>query len=196
MNVTIYSDASLCPETRIVGWAVWIKSDRGTTRAQGVLKAKLLDTTIAEAMAAINGIVIGLRQAAIAAGDIIVINTDNDAVMSVLEGVARRRCKPANLRKRGLNFKQLRAEVKEANLHIRTIADVYKDRRDGYNLDVRWTHVKGHRGTVDRRAAVNHSCDQRAKEAMTEARDLVLKRRRRKNRRRHREVKLPAKILV
>ena len=196
MNVTIYSDASLCPQTKVVGWAIWIKSDRGTRRAEGVLKVGLLDTTIAEAMAAVNAIVIGVRNSWIHPKDIVVINTDNNAVMSILEGIARRKFKAQNVRRRGITFKQLKAEVKEANNHIVTVSDVYKDTTNKHDLSIRWQHVKGHRGTIDRRAAVNHNCDRRAKEQMSQAREKILKKRRRKNRRLNKNLQLPAKVLI
>ena len=175
MNVTIFSDASICPQTRAGGWAGWIKSDRGVLEIDGPLKAALLDTTIAEAMAALNCICYAIGQDMIQEGDVVVLATDNDNVMNVLQGLSRRKFRRKDAKKRGWTMKELRLYVKQNNDHIERISSIFESRQIRVGFDLRWNHVKGHRGKIDKRAAVNHGCDQRARSAMRKARKNSVK---------------------
>ncbi len=170
VNVTIYSDASLCTNTQAGGWAGWIKSDRGTLMVDGCLKQRLRDTTIAEAMAAMNALSMAIKHGAVFSGDLIILTTDNDNVMSVLRGEAKRRVRRKAVYRKKISFRDERLIVKEANAHIATISEYYGKLLDKYKFDVRWHHVKAHRGKKDRRAAVNHGCDKRARASMRKAR--------------------------
>ena len=189
MNVTLYSDASLCQKTGVAAWAGWVKSDRGTTRAHGVLKAKTTDTTIAEAMAVVNMISVALKQEQLCDQDLLVIVTDNDNVMSVLHGDARRKPHRKSAARRRISVEQRRVIAEAANQLIGEISGAYSNILDRHQLVVRWYHVKGHRGTGDKRSAVNHGCDERAKQALALGRkqhqdQQQRKRRQRKRRRR------------
>jgi len=148
------------------GWAGWIKSDRGLLQVDGPLKAKLLDTSIAEAMAALNCICYAIGKDMIREGDVVVLATDNNNVMDVLTGKARRKFRRKDARKRGWTTKQLRQYLKQSNEHIDKISTIFEHRMVRTGFDLRWNHVKGHRGKIDRRAAVNHGCDERARSAM------------------------------
>lgn len=175
MNVTIFSDASICPGTMAGGWAGWIKSDRGVLEIDGTLKAQLLDTTIAEAMAALNCICFAIAQDMIQEGDVVVLATDNDNVMNVLTGQARRKFRRKDAKKRGWTMKELRLYVKQSNDHIDKISSIFDRKIMQTGFDLRWNHVKAHRGKIDRRAAVNHGCDTRARLAMKKARKQAKK---------------------
>lgn len=170
MNVTIFSDASICPKTMSGGWAGWIKSNRGVLEVDGMLKARLLDTTIAEAMAALNCICYAIGKDMIREGDVVVLATDNDNVLNVLTGKTRRKFRLKDARKRGWTPKELRIYVKQNNDHIDRIAAIFDRKIMEIGFDLKWNHVKGHRGKVDRRAAVNHGCDLRARAAMRKSR--------------------------
>ena len=172
MNVTIYSDASVCQETQTVGWAGWVKSNRGRRIYDGVLKARTVDTGIAEAMAMVNSIHKAVRDEQIKQGDLLIINTDNDSVPMILEGAIKRKVSLRRKIKSGKSFRQLRAGVRQANEQIMDVSAYYRGIIEENDLEVRWYHVKGHRGVEDKRAAVNTSCDQRAKARMRKARGL------------------------
>lgn len=172
MNVTVYSDASLCQQTKTVGWAGWVKSDRGRYIYDGVLKARTVDTGIAEAMAMVNSIHQALRGGHIQQGDLLIINTDNDSVPTILEGATKRKVTLKRKISSGKSFRELRAHVREANEMIMQVSTYYRQIIEKNDLEVRWYHVKGHRGVEDKRAAVNTSCDQRAKARMRKARGL------------------------
>ena len=173
MNITIFSDASICPGTMAGGWAGWIKSDRGVLEVDGQLKARLLDTTIAEAMAALNTICFAISKGMVMEGDVVVLATDNNNVMDVLEGRARRKFRRKDAKKRGWTIRQQRIYVNENNEHIDRIATIFERKIFETGVDFRWNHVKGHRGKADRRSAVNHGCDSRAKAAMRNARKQI-----------------------
>jgi len=170
VNVTIFSDASLCPETRVGGWAGWIKSDRGVLAIDGEFRDLLIDTTIAEAMAAINSICYAISRNQIEPGDTLVLATDNNSVMNVLEGRSKRKFRWKDARRRGWTMKEHRIYINKSNSQLNQIASIYKTKVIDAGIALRWNHVKGHRGNIDKRSAVNHGCDRRAKTAMRNAR--------------------------
>lgn len=152
------------------GWAGWIKSDRGVLTVDGAFKAPLLDTTIAEAMAALNTICYAISQGIVQEGDLIILATDNNSVMNILEGRVKRKFKKKTAIRRKWTMKEYRIYVNTMNKHIDKIADIFERKMIETGADFRWNHVKGHRGTADKRSAVNHGCDKRAKQAMRQAR--------------------------
>lgn len=170
MLVTLFSDASICPDTGCVGWAAWAKSDRGTARADGALRRPTIDSGVAEAMAVVNGIAIAARRGLMEKGDVIVVQTDNNGVMSVLRGEARRHIRRANRGNVEMSGEQLHDEILRRNEEIDEVAAKYASLVHGLGVTVVWKHCKGHRGLEDRRAAVNTSCDERARDRMREAR--------------------------
>lgn len=170
MLVTLFSDASICPTTGCVGWAGWAKCDRGTARGEGILKRLTVDSAVAEAMAAVNTIVIARQGGLIEAGDRVLVQTDNNSVMDILKGTARRGVRRANRDREDISQEELHNEVLHRNEEIDEIARTYAAIVSDMNLMVIWRHCKGHRGLEDRRAAVNSDCDQRARVYMNEAR--------------------------
>lgn len=170
MLITLFSDASMCHDRRVGGWAAWLKSDRGSMRLGAPFSVKVSDTTLAEAMAVVNALVCGVRDGLILEADCVLVQTDNDAVMSVLLGTARRKATPSAKRRRKLSWSQLRRDVSERNAEIDAVATAFARVVSARSLVVRWRHVKGHRGTMDARSAVNTYCDRVAKEHMRTAR--------------------------
>lgn len=170
MLVTLFSDASICPDTGCVGWAAWAKSDRGTARADGALRRRTIDSGVAEAMAVVNGIVIAAQRGLVEKGDVVVVQTDNNSVMSVLRGEARRYIRRADRGSLEISGEQLHEEVLRRNEEIDEVAATYSDLVRRLGVTVVWKHCKGHRGLEDRRAAVNTCCDERARDRMREAR--------------------------
>lgn len=173
MLVTLFSDASICPDTGCVGWAAWAKSDRGTARGDGALRRLTIDSGVAEAMAVVNGIVVAAQRGLIEPGDRIVVQTDNNSVMSVLRGEARRYIRRADRDKTEISSAQLHDEVLRRNEEIDEVAATYAHLVRVLRVSVVWKHCKGHRGLEDRRAAVNTNCDERARDRMREARRVM-----------------------
>src|SRR5690606_28492994 len=111
MIVSVFSDASICTRKRVGGWGAWLKSDRGSIRTGGFFKHQISDITIAEAMAAINGLVAGLRAQLIHSGDRIILQTDNNSVQGILLGQTKRKATAKTKRRRNIPWKQLRREI-------------------------------------------------------------------------------------
>jgi ribonuclease HI len=170
MLITLFSDASLCHQSRVGGWAAWLKSDRGAMRLGAPFAVKVSDTSLAEAMAVVNALSCGIRDGLILEQDVVLVQTDNNAVMTILDGTARRRATPTAKRRRKLSWSELRNDVRERNGEIEAIAAVYARLVASRALVIRWRHVKGHRGTIDARSAVNTYCDKVAKDHMRTAR--------------------------
>lgn len=125
MLVTLFSDASICANTGIAGWAAWAKCDRGTVRGDGAFRRTTMDSAVAEAMAVVNGLVIADRRGLVHEGDAILVQTDNNAVMPVLEGTARRgiRAKEAP----GPGFKEMRGLKRQCEHEIACLQDSAND---------------------------------------------------------------------
>ena len=177
MNVTLFSDASLCSHTGKGGWAAWLKSDEGTVRGGGSFRHLTIDTGVAEAMAAVNGVHLGLRQGLIRRGCRLLIQTDNNSVWQILENQIRRKVTARSLRRENADPAAIERDVDHRNMLIDLVVDRFTDLVERYGLEVRWRHVKGHRGDTDPRSAVNTYCDQIARAHMELARGVAKKRR-------------------
>jgi ribonuclease HI len=173
--VSLFSDASICNLNKVGGWAAWLKSDRGSIRTGSHFRTTVNDTSIAEAMAVVNGLVAGTNVKLIQPGDTVLVQTDNNAVMSVLEGTAKRKATKSVRARRKLSWRQLKRDVKYHNAEIRLIASAFASVTERYQLTIKWRHVKGHRGTIDKRSAVNTYCDKIAKDHMQVARKRNIK---------------------
>jgi ribonuclease HI len=170
MLVTLFSDASMCPERKIGGWAAWLKSDRGSLRGGARFKVRVGDSSMAEAMAVMNGLTVGASEGIIRRKDTVLVQTDNDAVMGILEGTVRRSLSLEFKRRRGRSRDQVVKDVGARNQEIVIVADAFSAFIQENSVVVRWRHVKGHRGKQDRRSAVNTFCDRTARDHMREAR--------------------------
>lgn len=140
MLVTIFTDAGLCPETGIGTWAAWCKSERGKSRAGGILRDSQAFSTMAEAAAAVNGIYNAVASGIAKPGDALLVQTDNNDVSNFL------------------TF-PIRPHLKEIETRV-LMQECYSSLLRKYDLSVRFRHVKGHKGTRDKRSAVNTWCDQ------------------------------------
>lgn len=174
MLISLFSDASLCDKMHVGGWAAWLKADRGSVIDGGSFSVKVSDITLAEAMAVANGLYCGLRYGLVRDGDTILIQTDNNAVMGILNGITKRRASRLTCRKRNISMRALRRQVAIRNFEINAISTVFLDMVNMNHLTIRWRHVKGHRGTIDKRSAVNSLCDRVAKNNMRAARNKQL----------------------
>lgn len=172
MLITLFSDASMCEKQRVGGWAAWLKSGRayGAHRIGAPFAVRVNDTAMAESMAVVNALSMALRDGFIHPEDTVLVQTDNDSVMSVLTGQARRRMSKTVRLRKGLSRSQAKAIIRERNAEIAAVAHAFRSCIERYGLEIRWRHVKGHRGNTDRRSAVNTYCDKMAKQHMRSAR--------------------------
>lgn len=148
MRVTLFSDAGMCPSTRVASWGVWARNERGILRQGGIFKNPICapghgpDVILAETAAAINGIAVGLSTKLILPNDHVLIQTDNQVVGNVLTG-----WKPKGLARDRRPYYEMLAEH-----FARLLAE--------HSLTHEWRHVKGHKGTASPRNAVNTYADQ------------------------------------
>jgi len=170
MNVTLFSDASLCEKHRIGGWAAWLKSNRGTIRRGGAFRAHINDITIAEAQAVVNGLFEGIRVGVIRQGDTVIIETDNDQVLGILHGTTLRKATLAVKTRRKISWKELKQENQQRNGQIAEVARYFALAKAALQLDFRWRHVKAHTTMRDPRSSLNRVCDRQAKAHMQAAR--------------------------
>ena len=148
MNVTAFSDASFCGETKAAAWAGWVKSDRGRIYQGGVIRTRILNSNEAEFCALANTLALAEKGGLLEAGDRMIAQTDNRRVQSVLTRAA------------SPHLTQCEQEV------VKWVEDLVK--RLSLRFHVR--HVKGHLGSVTPRNAVNTVCDTIAKRHMRQER--------------------------
>lgn len=177
MLVTLFSDASLCGETNVGGWAAWLKTSRSQSayRVGNSFVVQIDDITLAESMAVVNALACGIRDGIIHPTDEVLVQTDNNNVMGILNGTTRRK-KPSRRRrlKKGISSSQAKSLKYRRNREIKIISRVFLGIVARHDLTIRWRHVKAHRGKVDRRAAVNSFCDETARKHMRSARGKEL----------------------
>lgn len=135
---TVITDASFCPDTKAAAWAGWVKVDgvREAIKGSGRLR-ECSDSTLAETMAAANGIWMAASRGA----RHILIQSDCMAVIHLVEG------------------KSKSPRLLEVMRQLRTY-----DCMRGVTLSAR--HVKGHGVIKDTRTWVNDWCDKTAGEIM------------------------------
>jgi len=170
--ITLFSDASMCERRNVGGWAAWLRCDRHRYpyRTGGAFAVRVNDTAMAESMAVVNALASAIREGFIEAEDVVLIQTDNNSVMGVLEGTVVRRMSKAVRERKGLTRNQAKRVVRDRNAEIGMVSAMFLSYVARHSLTVRWRHVKGHRGTVDRRSAVNTYCDEQARIHMRAAR--------------------------
>lgn len=172
MLITLFSDASMCEKRKVGGWAAWLRCDRRRYphRTGAPFTVRVNDTAMAESMAVVNALASGIAQGFVEPEDVVLIQTDNNSVMGVLEGTVIRRMSKAVRKRKGLTQAQAKRIVRERNAEIGMVSAMFLSYVARHSLTIRWRHVKGHRGNIDRRSAVNTYCDQQARAHMRTAR--------------------------
>ena len=154
MLVTVFSDASWCPRTKVGGWGAWAKSERVQWGVQfsGAFRRLVNGSNEAEIMAAACALASTVRSEIAAAGDTILFEIDNAHALRLVTPDA-----PTGLRPRTA----LEKEAIEVLLELKT----------RHGLIFRTRQVKGHSGRERRdRFGVNELCDRLARKHMLEAR--------------------------
>lgn len=148
MNVTIITDASYCPNTKVAGYGFWIASNRGKFGGGGqMITTEIVNATAAEMMAVANALHHAAMQEAVQQGDHILFQTD---CMGAVDA-----------------FNRTRILINEQE---RLVWRYFTRILQQYALTANFRHVKGHTRRPEARFVTNNCCDKRAKEHMRAAR--------------------------
>ncbi len=122
-------------------------------RHSGVLKQPVLNSSLAETMALVNGIHVAIAAMRPPAASKIIAQTDCLAAIQALTGLLRRA---------------------HAIRQYAAVVAAYRDKVAASGIVVEFRHVGGHKGTVTPRNAVNTWCDGECRRLMRAARTEVL----------------------
>ena len=139
MLISLFTDAGFCPKAGIGTYAVWAKANGRTIRKSGVLKSKQDGSDLAELRALVNGVAFVVSMMRPPIGSRIIAQTDCLSAISAVTG-------------QGYRNKKARERVAD------TLAFLQRTIEAG-QLRVEYRHVKGHKGNVSPRNAVNSWCD-------------------------------------
>lgn len=147
MLITLFTDAGHCPDLRVGVWAAWAKESGKTLRRAGILIGEIPHPAEAELKALHNGLFLIDRVMTPPPESRVICQVDSQEVLTALE-----------------TLRHPRMEMR--SLAQRLLDDYAQTRR--WMLSFR--HVKGHRGTVTPRNAVNTWCDQECTRLLATAR--------------------------
>jgi len=150
--ITIFSDASHCHETKAAGIAIWARDADKFFRRSKALTFPVDGPTTAECIALGTAILSVIEEFDHQPGDQLSIQSDCLAALDLFAGSHRKKPWPAM----------------EADLKARVLKSVSCS-----GLSLHPKHVKGHRGNVNSRSAVNTWCDVNARKAMRKARRIL-----------------------
>lgn len=146
--VTLFTDASVCPQSGFAGWAAWAKRDGQTMRAAAAFRERVRASGIAETRAIVNGVAQVCRfWRPLPYGTLILVQSDCIEAIDALRPLS-----------------SVTGDKHQAKVTFHQI--IQRER-----VTVRFKHVKGHRGNEDKRASVNSWVDREAKAQMRVARD-------------------------
>lgn len=149
--ITIYTDASVCPETQGGGWACWIKAAPGETHlASGIFKTPVKSSTEAELRAIANGLVVANKVFDTKDKTIVVV-TDSQESIDFING------KIAGGGKKAVN-PQIAQQIKELI---------------PANSELRVNKVKAHSNKDGKRSFVNNLVDRAARAEMRKGRKII-----------------------
>ena len=81
MLITIITDASHCPETKVGGYGYWLASKRGKKGGSGTFKGTVETSSLAEMMAVANSLHIAIADHIVQMDDHVLIQTDCEAAI-------------------------------------------------------------------------------------------------------------------
>lgn len=153
MLVTLFTDAGFCPDTRCASYAVWAKANGRTLRHAGVLRGEVPGSEIAELRALANGVALVLSTIKPPAGSRIIAQTDCQVAINAMLGTG---------------FKKAHAQER-----VRHAVEDIRNRLLAAEVAIEYRHVRGHKGVVTARNAVNTWCDAECTRHLRQARDAV-----------------------
>jgi ribonuclease HI len=147
--VTIYSDASFCPNQKIMGWAFYSRCSSGKMKKYGLLNEKTNCSTTAEMEAILIAVKRTIRRWPHLKG--VFVNCDSLTSCELLW--------PSNLK-----------ETDHYNLpRAQKIKDEIISLLESKGMWLRVKHVKGHQVSDNVRSYLNNFCDKKAKEKLLKA---------------------------
>lgn len=149
MIITLFTDASFCPTTRLASYAAWAKADGQVLRKSGMLKDLPENSTEAEIKAIINGLYFVLVEMRPPEGSWIIAQTDCKTAMDLFLGKVR--------------------SVPAWN----GFTSVILPKLHQAKVKTDFRHVKAHKGNSSPKNAVNTWCDQEARRLMRAARKAL-----------------------
>lgn len=153
--ITIYTDASLCPDTSAGGWACWVRFGKfETMQLSGFFKEETRDSTEAELKAIANAISVVIRRLQPKEKIIVVVTDSAMAIAYIKTGVKKPRHKH-------LAGWQRRTAIAERINHM-----IPK------GCELRVNKVQGHSKTDGKRSYVNNVVDKAAYKKLQEARQV------------------------
>ena len=155
MIITIFSDASYCPDTGVGAWAAWAKYDGNRMREAGKFRTLAINSTHAEMMAIVNALHTAMQHFQ-PHGATVLIQTDSIDAISRLSGYTSKKGK------------------KETSFAVQPAVDQFREIVAKYKISICMKHVRAHVRDMTPREAVNDWCDRTAKALMREARKEYL----------------------
>ena len=148
--ITLFCDASFCPNTSVGSFAVWAKANNKTLRRSGIFKQNPVGSDVAEIWALANGVALVIKIMNPVEGARIIAQSDSLSAIAALRGT-------------GYRTKEGRLRVgKAVNIVNKLIAE--------HKLQIEYRHVKVHKGYVDPRSSVNEWCHIECLKLLREAR--------------------------
>lgn len=150
MLVSLFTDASYCPDTKVGGYGIWAKCELGQVKGYGPMKRDVANSTVAEARAVYAGLQLIALQPWWPESKRILIQTDNMQVVRAIKPLGRQFFN-------GDWQKVFTQALKEF------------EQQHGVKLESR--HVRGHqKSSLATRNWVNNKTDKLAKKGLKEAR--------------------------
>lgn len=151
MLVSLFTDASHCPHTKVGGWGAWAKCELGQVEGGGPMKREIANSTIAEARAVYAGLLLISQASWWEQIKVVLIQTDAKAVIDGINSKAIFNSDNFGWRKK------LVMSLDEFKLEHNVI------------IQMRW--IKGHQSSKKAtRNWVNNRTDKLAKKGLEEAR--------------------------
>lgn len=162
--ITIFTDASHCPNTNAAGWGAWAKRDgwpQGIVIG-GPIRTEVLNSGEAEIAAMANALSRLVKEDLLPVGQTIMLQADSHRALQVVAGAI----PEAKVHQHADSVPWTGTAICLSPLEKRAAA-VIKEMTAGRTIYLR--HVKGHRGGGGRNW-VNRTCDQIAKTHMRKQR--------------------------
>lgn len=154
--ITIYTDASICPESKIGAWACWIKYENAKVlTASAPFNSLVENSTLAEMMAISNAVRYAMDRITPKEGTIFVVVTDSQGVIDTMAGKAHTGPGKFHCTMRDIAAATKRAVPLHCQLYVKK--------------------VKAHHNGDGKRSFVNRIVDVAARAAMRRARDNAKK---------------------
>lgn len=148
MNITINTDASFCPHTKVGGFAFYIVCNQFKIQKAGEFKTLPKNSTEAEVMCIGNAIATLMVQELPENINYIIINTDSlNGIHNITMGGGK-----------------IYGKVRKLKNKIKRVSKANR---------LEFRHVKAHSGAQDARSWVNEWCDTEAKKYMRRARQKI-----------------------